>query len=133
MVGLVALELLRARIALALVSEKRALELAGFGEFGTGSLPVRADARDWLEILRWAVMGVAPRLPFRSDCLVRSIAVRRILRCRGYDYRVNVEAGRLQDGRFEAHVWLESAGVRLTGGPNRFLSRVNATRGADAS
>ena len=83
-------------------------------ETPTGSPPRLADARALaLAIGRASEYGV-----FRPACLVRSIALRRLMQARG------ISGGRvqigviLQDGRLAAHAWVEYAGEILGDDPH---------------
>lgn len=66
----------------------------------------------------WAIRGAARILPFRTDCLIRSIAAHRVL----HRYNINVEfhlqAGNDAAAGFQAHAWLESSGVEVAGQPH---------------
>lgn len=68
----------------------------------------------WLQDLAWAITGLARRLPFRADCLVRVLAAEAILRDRA-PFEIHVGAGHIDD-RFGAHTWLTCQGIDLTGG-----------------
>lgn len=65
--------------------------------------------------VRWAVDIVARRVPWRSVCLDRGLALHRLLRRRGH--RAVLHYGIRQDKeRLEAHVWVSLDGVLLSGG-----------------
>ncbi len=66
-----------------------------------------------LQAMAWA-LRVAPRLvPWRANCLVRSLAACRWLRRRGLmpDFRLDVR--RQGDDTLVAHAWVECSGVAL--------------------
>lgn len=76
----------------------------------------------WLRDLAWAINGLARRLPFRADCLVRVLAAEQILRHR-VPFEIHVGAGRIDDN-FAAHAWLTCQGVEVTGGAVSGLERL---------
>jgi hypothetical protein len=49
---------------------------------------------------------------FRSNCLVQSLTLQRLLRRRGIKSQLRIGVRR-QQGRFEAHAWVEFAGVPM--------------------
>ncbi|HEU5208100.1 MAG TPA: lasso peptide biosynthesis B2 protein [Longimicrobiales bacterium] len=64
-----------------------------------------------LRAVGWAVTRAASYGVFRPQCLVRSLAIQRMLRRRGIagsTIRIGV---RLQDGAFSAHAWVEVGGL----------------------
>ncbi|MFO7260512.1 MAG: lasso peptide biosynthesis B2 protein [bacterium] len=72
--------------------------------------PSREDRRI-AEAVAWAVTRAARYGVFRPQCLVRSMAIQRMLRRRGITAsRINVGVRR-RNGEFEAHAWIELDGV----------------------
>ncbi|MFO1121744.1 MAG: lasso peptide biosynthesis B2 protein [Hyphomicrobiales bacterium] len=69
-----------------------------------------------IPLMSWAIAAAAARVPWRSDCLIQSIAASRWLRRHGLDpdFRLGVLPGEAQG--FTAHAWVELDGVVLTGG-----------------
>jgi hypothetical protein len=65
----------------------------------------------------WAVGRVAARFPTSAMCLAQALAARTMLRRRGVASRLHVGVGRSKEAPFEAHAWLEAAGVEVTGYP----------------
>lgn len=65
----------------------------------------------------WAVTAVAPHLPFRAVCLQQAMAAHRMLSRRGVAAVVHVGVLREPESPVETHVWLEVAGVPVTGYP----------------
>lgn len=65
----------------------------------------------------WAIRGAARALPFRTDCLIRVIAAHTVLSRSGVSTSFHLQAG-TDDGRFQAHAWLESSGIKVAGGPH---------------
>ena len=63
----------------------------------------------------WAINAVAPRVPWRADCLIRAMAADRWLRRGGEHPQFFI--GVAKDGEaFRAHAWLRCHGVMVTGG-----------------
>lgn len=67
-------------------------------------------------LLSWAIKAAAQGVPWRSDCLIQSMAADHWLRRHGIapDFRLGVSPS--ADGSLLAHAWLELDGVVLTGG-----------------
>ena len=96
-----------------------------FGEFvppgdprvaahGSGATPDQArTAKD----IGWAVAAAAPFMPFRSVCLQQAMAAHTMLRRRGIASVMHFGAGRGDEKPIDAHVWLDAAGVKVTGYP----------------
>lgn len=78
----------------------------------TGEQEVQPAARlQTLRSIGWAVTRAASYGAFRPQCLVRSLAIQRMLRRRGIagsTIRIGV---RLRDGEFNAHAWVELGGL----------------------
>lgn len=55
--------------------------------------------------MAWLVAIAARFGPYRAACLVRSLTLQFLLRCRGLDCQLRIGA-RHNDGRFEAHAWV---------------------------
>jgi transglutaminase superfamily protein len=65
----------------------------------------------------WAVAAAARRMPFEATCLPQAIAAQAMLRRRGVAASVYLGAGRDEEGRMEAHAWVDAAGIGVTGHP----------------
>ncbi|HEX8484516.1 lasso peptide biosynthesis B2 protein [Sphingomonas sp.] len=65
----------------------------------------------------WAVTRVARYFPERAMCLAQALAARTMLRRRGIGSIMHVGVAASEAARFEAHAWLEAAGVEVTGYP----------------
>jgi len=65
----------------------------------------------------WAIRAVAPSMPFKALCLQQALAAHAMLRRRGIAAPVHFGVVRDEPDRFEAHAWLEVAGVEVTGYP----------------
>lgn len=108
---------LRVLIAMFVLAFSRlALAVFGFGRVRRVLLRFRAvvpRADDAVRARSWAkaVVRAGERLPFRTTCLDRSVALWSLLRARriGGEIRIGVRAGE----PLEAHAWVEHAGVVL--------------------
>lgn len=72
--------------------------------------PGRIDFR-MVEAVAWAVTRAAAYGVFRPRCLVRSLAIQRMLRRRGIDSSTLNIGVRIRNGAFEAHAWVELDGL----------------------
>jgi hypothetical protein len=68
------------------------------------------------ERITWAVSAVAHRIP-RATCLTQALAATLLLAWRGHPAILRLGVARQEDGRLQAHAWLESGGVILLGEP----------------
>ena len=99
-----------ASAAVALLPFSRAIR------FGSVPLDPKRDDRTATEWV-WAVETVAHRLPWRTMCIEKGLAVQRLLRRSGmnavlhYGARHEPETGKLQ-----AHVWVSVGGKTVIGG-----------------
>lgn len=59
---------------------------------------------------------LAPRVPWRSDCLVQAMAGQRMLARRGIAGEIAVGTTKNAAGEFEAHAWLNAGGQTILGG-----------------
>ncbi|WP_086738237.1 lasso peptide biosynthesis B2 protein [Erythrobacter colymbi] len=59
---------------------------------------------------------LAPRVPWRSDCLVQAMAGQRMLARRGIAGDIAVGTTKNAAGEFEAHAWLNASGQTILGG-----------------
>lgn len=65
----------------------------------------------------WAVEAAARRLPWRTMCIEKGLAVQRLLRSNGYDARLHYGARHGgSSGKLEAHVWVSVGGDVVIGG-----------------
>jgi hypothetical protein len=83
-----------------------------------GAAPNRAEQALAQEI-GWAVTRAARYLPFKAVCLPQALAARRMLQRRGVASVLHFGANIRNDPeqRFDAHAWLDTAGVEVTGYP----------------
>ena len=64
----------------------------------------------------WAIWLTGRYTPWRSNCLAKAVAGRLMLRRRGIGSTLYFGMAKDEEGKFEAHAWLSSDGVILTGG-----------------
>ena len=65
----------------------------------------------------WAVTRAARYVPFRAVCLPQAMAARVMLRRRGVASVMHFGAAKGEAKPFDAHAWLDAAGVEVTGYP----------------
>ena len=67
------------------------------------------------ELVGWAIGSAAARVPWRSDCLLQAMAASmwldRMHRC----YKLNIGVRKTAGGELEAHAWLTSGSITVTG------------------
>jgi hypothetical protein len=83
-----------------------------------GSVPLGSSKREGsVADCVWAVEAAARRLPFRTMCIEKGLAVQRMLRRNGVDALLHYGA-RLDSGsqKLDAHVWVTVAGATVIGG-----------------
>lgn len=102
--------------------------LGGLIEWGAedGGSEDRLDGRE-IEAVCWAVTRAARYGVFRPQCLVRSLAIQRMLRRRGIpagSMRIGV---RMRNGSFQAHAWVELRGAVLGDSPAHVRSFTQVT------
>ncbi len=79
--------------------------------------PIRYADRDLARdpaALAWAVGAAARRVP-KASCLTQAIALESLLAEAGEEARLRIGVARKPDGAFEAHAWVEHAGLVLIG------------------
>ena len=64
----------------------------------------------------WAIWLTGRHTPWLSNCLAKAVAGRLMLRRRGIGSTLYFGMAKGDEGEFEAHAWLSSGGVILTGG-----------------
>lgn len=100
------------RVALLTMSFPRVRSAIGAMARGTGR---DADKRPTPEQVARAVMASSALVPGGRNCLVRALATEILLSRLGYRSELKIGAGKLADGGFAAHAWLESDGKILIG------------------
>jgi hypothetical protein len=73
---------------------------------------------DRLQRMTWAIGAVAARTPWRSKCLEQALAAKVMLRARGIPSTLYLGVARSDGatGPFDAHAWLRSGTIHVTGG-----------------
>lgn len=89
---------------------------AGIGDPQAPWPPLSAAERRIIERCAWAVAVAARFVPWRSDCLVQALAARDWLTRQGIESRLAIGVPRQKGAQFEAHAWLLSHGITVTGG-----------------
>jgi len=94
----------------AVLGERRThiLDASGANSEKITALPVSRVA--------WAIWLTGRHTPWRSNCLAKAVAGRLMLRRRGIGSTLYFGMAKDEEGKFEAHAWLSSDGVILTGG-----------------
>ena len=64
----------------------------------------------------WAVEAVARRVPWRTVCFQKGLALHLMLRRRGVDSMLHYGAGKDAEGALAAHVWISVDGQTVLGG-----------------
>jgi len=98
-----------ASAAVALLPFKRAVRL--------GAVPLGPRRSIEIDDCTWAIEAAARRLPWRTVCIEKGIALQRLLRSRGIDAILHYGARHHPDsGKLEAHVWVSAGGKAVIGG-----------------
>jgi hypothetical protein len=86
--------------------------------FGSGALPVvgAEPAVDILRRIERSVEQAAARVPWRTVCLQKGLALQWMLRRRGVDARLHYGIGKDETGALCAHVWVSAGQTMLIGG-----------------
>ena len=122
-------ELLWARLRFAALSSDQLLSgLQNRASFSVTDAPGRC-APDTLPGIAWAITAAASRVPWRSDCLVQSLAADRWLRRRGFAPEFFLGVTKDECGHLRAHAWLCCRGVTITGaGEETFAALIEPER-----
>ena len=103
-----AVALLAASLAVRLLPFRRVFQLAG-GPLGRTSSP---DIRE----IVWAVESTAARVPWRTVCFQKGLALQHMLRRRGVDAQLHYGVGFDPARALRAHVWVSAEGDIVIGG-----------------
>jgi hypothetical protein len=103
--------LVQARLEVSRKSSPELLRRLRSNSFGRPSRDSIVD----VDLMRWALQAVSRRLPWRSDCLVQSLAARLWLDAAGVPCSFRLGASRLGD-EIGAHAWIEVDGKVASGG-----------------
>lgn len=106
------------RAAVTLTAASIAVSLLPFRTaIAFGATPLQRRSSLAPEQSVWAVEAAARRLPWRTVCIQRGLAVQRILRRAGVDAVLHYGARRVAEtGKLESHVWVSVAGKTIIGG-----------------
>lgn len=67
-------------------------------------------------LVGWSIEAVARRVPWRSDCLIQSMAAAQWLRTHGLEPALHLGVTRAEDKGLMAHAWLSLDGEVIVGG-----------------
>ena len=67
------------------------------------------------ELIGWAIAAAAARVPWRSDCLLQAMAASMWLDRTQITYKLNIGVRKNAAGELEAHAWLTSGTITVTG------------------
>ena len=107
----------------------RAWLLLGAVRFGLWLLPFKKiqqfmkrakqadETRADIESLKHAIVATSRYIP-RSTCLVQALAMSLLLKHYGHSSDLRIGVARNEEGKFQAHAWVERNGQVLIGGPN---------------
>jgi hypothetical protein len=97
--------------------------------FGSGGSPdLTAElAVDELRRIERSVEQAARRVPWRTVCLQKGLALQWMLRRRGADARLHYGIGKDEAGELRAHVWVTAGPVMLIGSEQAPQFRTVAT------
>lgn len=71
---------------------------------------IQLSAVEFARAAEWSVNAAARHLPLRANCLDRALTLWWMLRRRGLPAELRIGA-RKEQGRFEAHAWVELSGA----------------------
>ena len=121
---------LLAEALLALVAASAAIRLLPFSKaVGLGARPLPQRKPPPEAVVRDTVVCVeaaARRLPWKTLCFQKGLALQWILRRRGIDARLHYGVGQDEEGELAAHVWIAADGDIVIGGEQapRFRSLI---------
>jgi hypothetical protein len=96
--------------------------------FGSGGTNLAAElAADELRRIERSVEQAARRVPWRTVCLQKGLALQWMLRRRGVDARLHYGIGKDEAGELRAHVWVSAGPVMLIGSEQAPQFRTVAT------
>ena len=80
------------------------------------------EQADRLRRIAWAITAVGRRTPWESACLAQAMAAKMMLRLQGFPSTLYLGVAKDGDGGLDAHAWLRSGDLILTGarGMERF-------------
>ena len=68
-----------------------------------------------VEQIVWSVAAVSNRVP-GSSCLVRAIALSRLMFANGHECRIDIGVKKSPEGKLAAHAWVQHEGQVILGG-----------------
>lgn len=92
-------------------------QLVPAGDPAIATKPGPVEAVRTARAIGWAVTATASIMPFKAMCIQQAVAAHGMLMRRGVASVVHYGVGHGDDGSLVAHVWLEAAGVEVTGYP----------------
>ena len=110
------LELLGARIRLSAVAAEKILRELRAPSSDPIRQPKSPLSNNDVEHLSWAIAVVSQRVPWRSDCLIKTIAADRWLRRHHLQPDFYLGVTKDEKGVFAAHAWLRFGDLTVTGG-----------------
>ncbi len=115
--------------ALRLVSFKKLLQLTE--EFSHTTSQRQNPLPPSSERITWAIAAVSRRIPLLSRCLTQAVAAKILLARCGHPALMRIGVSRNENGRLEAHAWVESQGVVVMGAPavDHFIPLSSIDRG----
>lgn len=87
--------------------------------------------RQTVRQIAWAVAAVCKRTPWQSKCLVQALTARKMLTRRGISCTLYMGARRNDQGEMQAHAWLRSGTVYVTGGDGKEEYAVTSVFGTE--
>ena len=109
-------ELLAARIRLSAVATEKILRELQAPLLVPIRQPKSPLSNNDVERLSWAIVVAAQHVPWRSDCLIRTIAADRWLRRHHLQPNFYLGVAIDEQGVFAAHAWLRYGDISVTGG-----------------
>ena len=80
-----------------------------------GSRPFRRAKRASVADIRWSIDATAARLPFRTVCFQKGLAMQVMLRRRGHDAQLHYGIRFTDERVLQGHVWVEADGAMVIG------------------
>lgn len=75
----------------------------------------------------WAIAAISKRTPWDSNCLAQALAAKIMLRRRGMASTLYLGVAKAKEGGLDAHAWVRSGNLILTGGYDLSRYAVTAT------
>jgi len=76
----------------------------------------RDESEDLINHVSWAVRATSRFVP-RPTCLIKALATQFLLSRRGHEAHLQIGVAKTDEGRLEAHAWVESQGRIVAGDP----------------